>query len=91
MIASKASKRFGDVQVVKEGGQAHVFTEFGARSARSASGAGVSPGVCDVVGLSPTYIFNIFQNFHNFVLWQCFHFHVNFSIFNFIFLVNLLL
>jgi len=40
--------------VVKGEGQAHVFTELGARSARSASGAGVSPGVCDVVELSPT-------------------------------------
>jgi len=40
--------------VAKGEGQAHVLTELGARSARSASGAGGSPGVCDVVGLSPT-------------------------------------
>ena len=56
--------------------------------ARSAGGAGVSPGVCAVVGFSPTsppemyfQYFCAFDIFHFFDIFQCFSSFCNFSYF----------
>ena len=92
------SGRLRRTLVVKGGVRVWNCTEFGARAARSASGAGVSPGVCDVVGFFQTsfprpIVFLFLKFFIIFCVMTIFFSFSRyvFSIFNFRFLVNLFL